>query len=126
MFEEFVGQAADARNGDSVVVRYCLDCQHHWSFNIADRESRSSTGANALVGAARVVEGVDAIARAYPPLAVATVGLIEVKPNSPNVVPGEAFLMVDMRHPSADVLALMEQRLVDTVTNAAAPLAQRF
>jgi beta-ureidopropionase / N-carbamoyl-L-amino-acid hydrolase len=76
---------------------------------------------NALVGAARVIEGVDAIARAYPPLAVATVGLIEVKPNSRNVVPSEAFLTVDMRHPSADVLAAMEQRLVDAVTNAAAP-----
>ena len=77
---------------------------------------------NALVGAARVIEGVDTIARAYPPLAVATVGLVEVKPNSRNVVPGEAFLTVDMRHPSADVLAAMEQKLVDTIANAAAAL----
>ena len=36
----------------------------------------------------RLVERIDAIAHAYPPHAVGTVGLIEVKPNSRNVVPG--------------------------------------
>jgi N-carbamoyl-L-amino-acid hydrolase len=64
---------------------------------------------NALLGAARLVERVEAIARAEPPLAVATVGSIEVKPNSPNVVPGEVFLTVDMRHPETPVLERMEQ-----------------
>src|SRR5262249_21155671 len=54
---------------------------------------------NALLGAARLIERVEAIARAYPPLAVATVGSMRVKPNSPNVVPGEVFLTVDIRHP---------------------------
>src|SRR5262245_58982846 len=37
---------------------------------------------NALLGAARLVERVEAIARAHPPLAVATVGSMRVKPNS--------------------------------------------
>ena len=54
---------------------------------------------NALLGAARLVEKVEAIARAHAPLAVATVGSMQVKPNSPNVVPGEVFLTVDLRHP---------------------------
>ncbi len=53
---------------------------------------------NALLGAARLIEAVDAIGRKHPP-GVATVGRIENRPNSPNVVPGEVFFMVDLRHP---------------------------
>ena len=66
---------------------------------------------NALLGAARVINAVDAIGREFAPLAVATVGLIENRPNSRNVVPGEVFFTVDMRHPQDDVLEQMEQRL---------------
>jgi beta-ureidopropionase / N-carbamoyl-L-amino-acid hydrolase len=74
---------------------------------------------NALIGAARVIEAVDAIARAHPPLAVATVGLLEVKPNSRNVIPGETFFSVDMRHPRNDVLDAMEQKLGAAVADTA-------
>jgi N-carbamoyl-L-amino-acid hydrolase len=77
---------------------------------------------NALIGAARVVEAVDAIARAHPPLAVATVGLLEVKPNSRNVIPGETFFTVDMRHPQSDVLDAMEQKLRAAVADSASSL----
>ena len=62
---------------------------------------------NALIGAARLVEEVDRIARRHA-AAVGTVGLLEVKPNSPNVVPGEVFFTVDLRHPEAGVLDAME------------------
>ncbi len=64
---------------------------------------------NALLGAARIVERVEAIARAHAPLAVATVGSMQVRPNSPNVVPGEVFLTVDLRHPEAAILEAMEE-----------------
>ena len=70
---------------------------------------------NALVGAARLVEAVDAIARRHPPLAVGTVGSLEVKPNSPNVVPGEVRFTVDFRHPETAVLDAMEQALFAAV-----------
>jgi N-carbamoyl-L-amino-acid hydrolase len=63
---------------------------------------------NALLGAARLVEEVERIARAHAPLAVATVGSLRVSPNSPNVVPGEVFLTVDLRHPQTEVLEAME------------------
>ena len=46
-----------------------------------------------------MIERIDAIARAHPPDAVGTVGLIESRPNSRNVVPGEVFFTVDFRHP---------------------------
>jgi N-carbamoyl-L-amino-acid hydrolase len=62
---------------------------------------------NALVGAAALVEAVDRIAKSHPP-AVGTVGLMEVKPNSRNVIPGEVFLAIDFRHPDSAVLEAME------------------
>ena len=77
---------------------------------------------NALLGAARLVEKVEAIARAHAPLAVATVGSMRVKPNSPNVVPGEAFLTVDLRHPEAAVLEVMEAELNAAIGATCDPL----
>src|SRR5271154_1008881 len=44
---------------------------------------------NALLGTARVIERIDAIAKNHAPDAVGTVGLIENRPNSRNVIPGE-------------------------------------
>jgi N-carbamoyl-L-amino-acid hydrolase len=76
---------------------------------------------NALIGAARLIEKVEAIARAHPPLAVATVGSMRVQPNSPNVVPGEVFLTVDLRHPETAVLEAMEKELEAALAEAAAP-----
>ncbi len=64
---------------------------------------------NALLGAARLVDRVNSIAGRHAPFAVGTVGLLEVKPNSPNVVPGEVFFTVDLRHPQADALDAMER-----------------
>jgi N-carbamoyl-L-amino-acid hydrolase len=69
---------------------------------------------NALVGAAALVEAVDRIAKARPP-AVGTVGLLEVKPNSRNVIPGEVFLTVDFRHPQTTTLDAMETELKEAV-----------
>ena len=77
---------------------------------------------NALLGAARVVEAVEQIAQANGPLAVGTVGSMELKPNSPNVVPGEVFFTVDLRHPEASVLEIMEQIFLRELDAACRPL----
>jgi beta-ureidopropionase / N-carbamoyl-L-amino-acid hydrolase len=63
---------------------------------------------NALLGAARMVEAIDAVGQEHQP-GVATVGLIENRPNSRNVVPGEVFFTVDLRHPDEEVLGAMER-----------------
>jgi N-carbamoyl-L-amino-acid hydrolase len=63
---------------------------------------------NALLGAARMIEEIHAIAMHHAPDAVGTVGLAEVRPNSRNVVPGEVFFCVDLRHPDESQLDKME------------------
>ena len=69
---------------------------------------------NALLGAARLIEVVDRIAKARPP-AVGTVGLIESRPNSRNVIPGEVYFTVDFRHVDDAVLDAMEAEFYGTV-----------
>ena len=66
---------------------------------------------NALLGAARMIERIDAIAHEHAPAAVGTVGLVESRPNSRNVVPGEVFFTVDFRHPDDEVLDAMEAKI---------------
>jgi N-carbamoyl-L-amino-acid hydrolase len=63
---------------------------------------------NALLGAARMIAAIDAVGQKHQP-GVATVGLIENRPNSRNVVPGEVFFTVDLRHPDEEVLGAMER-----------------
>jgi N-carbamoyl-L-amino-acid hydrolase len=77
---------------------------------------------NALLGAARVIDRIDAIAREHSPDAVGTVGLIESRPNSRNVIPGEVFFTVDFRHPHEQVLDLMEAKLRAALAGILRPL----
>jgi N-carbamoyl-L-amino-acid hydrolase len=76
---------------------------------------------DALLGAARLVETVDASARKHPS-AVGTVGLLEVKPGSPNVVPGEVFFTIDMRDPDPKVLDRMESEITQVAKKIEAEL----
>lgn len=66
---------------------------------------------DALLGAARVVELVKRIGLDNAPDACATVGMMEVRPNSRNVIPGEVFLTVDFRNPSDETLSVMDAAL---------------
>jgi N-carbamoyl-L-amino-acid hydrolase len=77
---------------------------------------------NALIGAARMIERIDAIARAHAPHAVGTVGLIENRPNSRNVIPGEVFFSVDFRHPEDAVLDAMEAELRTALAEVLLPM----
>jgi N-carbamoyl-L-amino-acid hydrolase len=77
---------------------------------------------NALLGAARMIERIDAIAREHAPDAVGAVGLIENKPNSRNVVPGEVFFTVDFRHPDDGVLDVVEAKFRASLAEILQPL----
>ena len=66
---------------------------------------------DALLGASRMVVAIAALAARHAPDAVGTVGLIESRPNSRNVVPGQVFFTVDLRHPDDKVLETMEREM---------------
>ncbi len=75
---------------------------------------------DALLGAARIVERVNAIGHAHDPSACATCGMIEAYPNSRNVIPGSVFLTVDLRHPEGDKLVSMSTALERAIDEIAA------
>jgi N-carbamoyl-L-amino-acid hydrolase len=66
---------------------------------------------DAMVGAARIVELVNQIGWQHEPNACATVGMVQVHPNSRNVIPGRVFLTVDLRHPDDARLSSMDEAL---------------
>jgi N-carbamoyl-L-amino-acid hydrolase len=66
---------------------------------------------DAMLTAARIVEEVNRIALAHQPAGRGTVGFMQVKPNSRNVVPGEVRLSVDLRHAEKAQLDAMEAQL---------------
>ena len=66
---------------------------------------------DALLAAARMVTEVNAIAQRHQPDGRTTVGFMQVRPNSRNVIPGEVRFSVDMRHAQDDRLDAMEQEL---------------
>jgi len=75
---------------------------------------------DAMRGAARMVEAVNAIAQRHAPDGRGTVGFMQVRPNSRNVIPGEVSMSVDFRHPDDEALATMDRELRD----AAAAIAR--
>jgi len=66
---------------------------------------------DALLGAAKVIQLVNQIGLDHAPYACATVGMLQVHPNSRNVIPGRVFFTVDFRHPDDAVLAQMDEAL---------------
>jgi beta-ureidopropionase / N-carbamoyl-L-amino-acid hydrolase len=81
---------------------------------------------NALLGAARVIDAIDAIAQAHAPDAVGTVGLIENRPNSRNVIPGEVFFTIDLRHPDEQTLDVLESEFRAALGSYLTPLGLTY
>src|SRR5437660_10100605 len=77
---------------------------------------------DALVGAARMIDAVNQIGHAHAPYACATVGFVQVSPNSRNTIPGRVFFTVDFRHPEDAVLSAMDGELRQACEAAAASI----
>lgn len=95
------------------VVTGCLGLRW-FDVTVAGRESHAGPTPmhlrrDALVGAARLIGEVNRIGHAYLPDACSTVGELRVRPNSRNVIPGEVFMTVDLRHLDRAKLDLMEE-----------------
>jgi N-carbamoyl-L-amino-acid hydrolase len=52
-----------------------------------------------------MIDAVNAVAFAHEPRPVITVGALQVRPNSPNTIPGQAVFTIDSRHPDDALLA---------------------
>jgi N-carbamoyl-L-amino-acid hydrolase len=81
---------------------------------------------DALRGASRMVEAVHALALRHAPDGRATVGFMQVSPNSRNVIPGLVKMTVDMRHPDDEELAVMDRELRDAAVAIARDLRVEF
>jgi N-carbamoyl-L-amino-acid hydrolase len=66
---------------------------------------------DALVAASHVVSEINQIAYRFQPNGRGTVGFMQVKPNSRNVIPGEVRFSVDLRHAEDEQLERMEQEM---------------
>jgi len=97
--------------------------QRWYEVNVQGRDSHAGSTPmpvrrDAMLACARITDGVNRIAMNHAPAGMATVGLVEVSPNSRNVIPGHVFFTVDLRHPDGDVLHEMHreyEQLVDRV-----------
>lgn len=70
---------------------------------------------DALVCAAAVIEKINKIGWDFQPHACSTCGMIQAYPNSRNVIPGEVWLTVDLRHPFSDKLEAMDKAVREGV-----------
>jgi N-carbamoyl-L-amino-acid hydrolase len=73
------------------------------------------TRKDALLAASRLVLEVNRIATTFPDYARGTVGFMQVKPNSRNVVPGEVSMTVDLRNAKDSTLTAMARELEKTI-----------
>jgi len=75
---------------------------------------------DALLGAARLIAALGALPGRCEGVLHTSVGRLEVRPNSPNVVPGEAVLFLELRSPEQAVLDWAEREMLAQAGLAAA------
>jgi N-carbamoyl-L-amino-acid hydrolase len=125
MFELHIEQGPILERDEKVIgIVQGVQGMRWYDVSLTGREAHSGSTpmvlrCDALIGAARLIDRVENIALEYPPSAVGTVALVEVKPNSRNVIPGHVFFTVDFRHPEDAVLDDMEQKLFAAVEEVA-------
>jgi len=66
---------------------------------------------DALAGASEIFVAAYNLALGYPPHACVTIGVVQVSPGSPNVIPGKVMFTVDFRNPDDEVLNKMGREL---------------
>ena len=75
---------------------------------------------DALLGAAHLIAALGALPDRCDGVLHTSVGRLEVRPNSPNVVPGEAVLFLELRSPEQAVLDWAEREMLAQADAAAA------
>ena len=75
---------------------------------------------DALQVATSIMQEVVAIANRYPPYGRGTVGMVQVFPNSRNVIPGQVTFSIDLRNVSEDLLNTMHEEMLAFVAQTRA------
>ena len=109
----------------SVGVVTGVQAMRWYEVTVTGRESHAGTTppANrrcALTAASRIVLALDGIMQKRGVDGRCTVGVLEVKPGSPNVIPGEVFFTVDIRNPTVAELDVMDREFRDAVADITA------
>jgi N-carbamoyl-L-amino-acid hydrolase len=110
---------------EGIVAIHRYECAVRGSANHAGTTPMADRH-DALLAAARVVEAVREIVTARPGRQVGTVGRLEVKPNAPNVIPGDVSLTVELRDLSTDVLRDLAEHLQARAATIAAATGTRI
>jgi N-carbamoyl-L-amino-acid hydrolase len=74
---------------------------------------------DALQVSTRIMQEVVAIANRYPPYGRGTVGMVQVFPNSRNVIPGEVKFSIDLRNVNDELLNTMHNDIMAFVEKTA-------
>jgi N-carbamoyl-L-amino-acid hydrolase len=75
---------------------------------------------DALQVATRIMQETVAIANRYPPYGRGTVGMVQVFPNSRNVIPGRVKFSIDLRNVNDELLDTMHREITAFVERAQA------
>ncbi|CAN7541590.1 Zn-dependent hydrolase [Pseudoduganella sp. LjRoot289] len=67
---------------------------------------------DAMQVATRIIQEVVSIANRYPPYGRGTVGMMQVFPNSRNVIPGEVKFSIDLRNVNDELLNTMHEEML--------------
>lgn len=117
------GPRMEAAGLDLAVVEGIVGIDRHHVILYGESNHAGTTPmdsrADAARAAARVLTQVRLIAAATDPGMVANVGCVEVFPGAPNVIPGEARLVVEFRAASPVVLSAAADRLRNTAGRVA-------
>jgi N-carbamoyl-L-amino-acid hydrolase len=75
---------------------------------------------DAMQVSTRIIQEVVAIANRYPPYGRGTVGMMQVFPNSRNVIPGQVKFSVDLRNVNDELLNKMHEEILSFVDKTSA------
>ena len=114
-------------DGTDIGIVTAAQGQRWYEINITGQDSHAGSTPmerrkDALLGAARLIDGVNRIGRMMMPEGRATCGVITVTPASRNVIPGSAFLTAEFRHPDESSLEMMSRSLANMTVDVSREL----
>ena len=98
----------------AVMGLHWFDCTVH-GFEAHAGPTPMDIRSDALQNAMKIMQYVIEIAQQYSPHGRGTVGMVQVFPNSRNVIPGQVQFSIDIRHPDSVILDKMTALLKDYI-----------